>query len=190
MTLAGSKGGIYWQPSDPQGTQNLIVSKWLEVGEKKITGAALYKELLQNAKPTQVELGIGNTCGLQCKHCFLGYESGQMKAELASLTRLMDVSTELFNSLQTKIFCLTDRDALTPNRSIPMFEHLAGLRKKDPMLKFGGVTNGLFIEKYLKPLSKIRLDYLDVSLDGLKEEHDYIRGKGTFLRTLSNIRLA
>lgn len=189
MTLAGSKGGTYWSIDDPQGFDIPIVKYWREVGEKTLTGAEVYQKLVDSARPTQVEFGIGNTCGLQCKHCFLGYDSGVMNDSLIPLPRLIEGVTELIEDFETRMICITDRDALTPNRSIPLFEHLNNLRKKHQDLKFGGVTNGLAIDKYLDDLSRIKLDYLDISIDGLKHEHDAIRGEGMFDKTLANLRL-
>jgi MoaA/NifB/PqqE/SkfB family radical SAM enzyme len=190
MTLAGSKGGIYDNANCLQGLDIPIVRNWQAVGKKKLTGASLYQELLYHARPTQVEIGIGNTCGLQCQHCFLGYESGEMNGNLIPMPRLLESVTDLVENLGTRIICVTDRDALTPNRSIPFFEHLATLRKTYTDLKFGGVTNGLAIHKFADDLEAIELDYLDISIDGLKHEHDAMRGAGNFERTLANLRIA
>jgi MoaA/NifB/PqqE/SkfB family radical SAM enzyme len=189
MTVAGSKGGIY-RSNSLRGREISIVRNWQDVGAKKLKGIDLYQELCFGARPTQVEIGIGNTCGLQCQHCFLGYESGEMDSNLITMPRLLNSVTEFVKHLDTKIICVTDRDALTPNRSIPFFQHLAHLRETYTDLKFGGVTNGLAIDRYADDLETIKLDYLDVSLDGLKDEHDKMRGSGNFERTLTNIRLA
>jgi MoaA/NifB/PqqE/SkfB family radical SAM enzyme len=190
MSVAGSKGGIYRNSSPLRGSEIPIVKNWQDVGQKRLKGIDLYRELLYSAQPTQLEIGIGNTCGLQCQHCFLGYESGEMSGSLIPIPRLLSATTEFVQDLGSRIVCVTDRDALTPNRSIPFFEHLAGLRETYTDLKFGGVTNGISIHKFADDLEKIRLDYLDVSLDGLKKEHDTMRGDGAFDKTLANIRLA
>lgn len=190
MAVAGSKGGIYPGSFDPMGSEVPIVRYWMALGEKALTGEELYSELVARAAPIQLEVGIGNTCGLECRHCFLGYESGPMVSPLVPLERLKEIATECVEQFGTKIYCLTDRDALTPGRSIPFFEHLATLREKYPDLHIGGVTNGLAIDKYVEPLRRIKLDYIDVSVDGLEYEHDAIRGHGTFRRTIENIRLA
>jgi MoaA/NifB/PqqE/SkfB family radical SAM enzyme len=190
MTLAGSKGGIYWGDSDPGGYDIPVVRAWRDIGERNLTGAELFCDLLQHARPTQVEIGIGNTCGLECAHCFLGYGSGDMAGKLVPLETLAEVSTEFIEDFGSRIFCVTDRDALTPRRSVPFFEHLAGLRRRYPDLKFGGVTNGLALNRFADDLERIRLDYLDISVDGLRHEHDAVRGQGTFDRVLEGLRSA
>ena len=190
MSLSASKGGVFDETDDPQGLSIAIVRHWLDTGAKKITGAALYQSLCPVARPTQLELGIGNTCGLECQHCFLGYRSSTMNETLVPLPRLFQTVTTLVEQLGTRMICLTDRDALTPKRSIPFFEHVAVLRQRYPSLKFGGVTNGLALLRYANDLQRIQLDYLDISLDGTRHEHDAFRGSGQFDRALANLRLA
>jgi MoaA/NifB/PqqE/SkfB family radical SAM enzyme len=190
MSVAGSKGGIYPIVNPLRGGEISVVRNWQDVGQKKLKGVDLYQELIHHALPTQLEIGIGNTCGLACQHCFLGYESGEMSGNLIPIPSLLDSVTNFVEQLGTRIVCVTDRDALTPNRSIPFFEHLKGLRQTYTDLKFGGITNGLAIHKFADDLETIKLDYLDVSLDGLKKEHDAMRGDGAFDKTLANIRLA
>jgi MoaA/NifB/PqqE/SkfB family radical SAM enzyme len=190
MSIAGSKGGIYHHANPLRGREIATVRNWQDVGRKQLTGADIFREYIGVARPTQVEVGIGNTCGLQCQHCFLGYGGGQMHGDLIPMPKLLSTMTEFVERLGTRIVCVTDRDALTPHRSIPFFQHLANLRETYPDLKFGGVTNGIAIDKFADDLEQIKLDYLDVSLDGVRTEHDAMRGAGNFDRTLANIRLA
>ncbi|MUG96969.1 radical SAM protein [Scytonema sp. UIC 10036] len=190
MSLAASKGGIYAKYSDPIGYDISIVRQWLALGRKQMTGDRLYQDLVLNSHPVQVELGIGNTCGLECQHCFLGYDSGAMISPLIPMSVLLNAVTDMVEKLGTRTIAIVDRDALTPKRSIPFFEHTAKLREKYPEIKFGGVTNGLAIDGYADDLERIRLDYLDISIEGLRNEHDKIRGKGNFDLVLKNLRIA
>jgi MoaA/NifB/PqqE/SkfB family radical SAM enzyme len=190
MSLAVSKGGVYGTACDPKGFEIDIVRQWHDVGQKKVSGATLYQNLVQIASPIQLEVGIGNTCGLQCEHCFLGYDSGTMLHPLTPMPILLKTVTDLVTELGTRMICVTDRDALTPNRSIPLFRETAELRTRYPTLKFGGVTNGLAIHKYVEDLEQIHLDYLDISIDGSRYEHDRIRGKGKFDLVFTNLLLA
>lgn len=190
MTIAGSKGGMWGNPYDPVGFENEVVKIWAEIGQKKCSGTEVYDRISDFAYPAQVEIGIGNTCGLKCKHCFLGYEGGSMQSDLIPVPRLKSLLSEFIEDMGTRVICLTDRDALTPGRSVPVFEHLAQLRQRYPDLKFGGVTNGLAIPEFADDLAKIRLDYLDISLDGMRPEHDAIRGEGAFDMTIKNLRIA
>ncbi|MBN3957455.1 radical SAM protein [Nostoc sp. NMS8] len=190
MSLAASKGGVYAKYNDPIGYDINIVRQWLSVGQKQITSYQLYQNLVETSRLIQLELGIGNTCGLECQHCFLGYESGAMISQLTPMPVLLNTVTNMIEQMGTRLIAVTDRDALTPKRSIQFFEHIAKLRTKYPQIKMGGVTNGLVIDKYADDLEAIKLDYLDISLDGLRDEHDQIRGKGKFDLVLKNLRIA
>lgn len=188
MTLSASKGGIYEAGNDPRGAEIDVVRFWQDIGQRHPLSNSAYEYFLTNARPMQVEVGIGNSCGLQCQHCFLGYDSGEMA--LTPLPRLMETMSELVTDWGTRMICVTDRDALTPHRSIPLFEHLATLRQQHCDLKFGGVTNGLLISKFAADLARIKLDYLDISIDGTHHEHDHIRGKGKYDIVLNNLGYA
>ncbi|MGG6242151.1 radical SAM protein [Nodosilinea sp. AN01ver1] len=190
MPISGCKGGVYRAASDKKGFNIDVVRQWHQTGHHLTTGSALYKELVARAKPLQLEIGIGNTCGLECQHCFLGYSSGEMIQELIPLPRLMETTTTMVEALGTRMVCVSDRDALTPKRSIPYFKHLAQLRQQYPNLKFGGITNGLTIHQYIDDLKRIKLDYLDISVDGSRHEHELFRGIGKFDLVLDNLRLA
>ncbi|WP_392534740.1 radical SAM protein [Nostoc sp. C117] len=190
MSLAASKGGIYAKSSDPIGYDISIIRQWSALGHKQITGIELYQDLLPKSHPMQLELGIGNVCGLECEHCFLGYDSGATISQLIPMSALLDTVTYMVEKLGTRMIAVVDRDALTPKRSIPFFEHTAKLRKEYPDIKFGGVTNGLAIDRYANDLERIKLDYLDISMEGLGDEHDKLRGKGNFDLVLKNLRIA
>jgi radical SAM protein with 4Fe4S-binding SPASM domain len=42
-------------------------------------------------------------------------------------------------------------------------------------------TNGVLLKKYAEPLVKLKIDYINISVDGPEDIHDYVRGvKGTF----------
>lgn len=191
MPISGSKAGGYRSSLDTQGYDINVVKQWLAIGNHEITGEDLYRSLVVGAKPIQLEVGIGNTCGLECRHCFLGYSSGVMQSELTPLSVLQEATTTLVETWGTRMVCVADRDALAPlGRSLPYFHHLAGLRQQYADLKFGGITNGLKLPECVSDLQSIQLDYLDISIDGPQVEHDQLRGAGKFEEVLANLRLA
>ncbi|MEM7064348.1 MAG: radical SAM protein [Cyanobacteria bacterium P01_B01_bin.77] len=190
MSMAGSKGGVYGSNADLIGNQIHIVRYWKTVGNKQMSGSELYEKLSLEAQPIQLEVGIGNECGMTCKHCYLAYAAGPMNLPLVSIEKLKATATEMVRELGTRMVCVTDRDALTPGRSIPFFRHLASLRDQFSDLKFGGVTNGLLMPSFAEPLAELSLDYLDLSIDGMPHEHNGIRGKGKFEQAIDNLRLA
>ena len=44
-------------------------------------------------------------------------------------------------------------------------------------------------EKKLKDLIEAGLNYIQVSVDGIEEQHDYIRGKGTYRKTIEKLKM-
>jgi MoaA/NifB/PqqE/SkfB family radical SAM enzyme len=190
MTLAASKGGSYPASADLKGFAIPVVRQWRDIGARNISSTDLYQEIIASARPLRLEIGIGNVCGQACSHCFLGYDAGPMREALVPLDVLLTAVEDCVERLGTRVVSVTDRDALTPHRSIPLFEKLAALRQRHRELKFGGVTNGLALHHYAADLQRIHLDYLDISLEGLAAEHDAVRGPGSFVRTLANLRLA
>lgn len=191
MSMSGSKGGIYEGETDLAGDEIDIVRYWKLAGCQEMSGDTLYQKLRSKAQPVQLEIGIGNSCGMTCEHCYLGYGAGSMESPLVPMTRLLEVTTELIENLHTRMICVADRDALTPGRSLPFFEHLARLREQQyPKLRFGGVTNGIRIPDFAEDLAKLPLDYIDISIDGSQHEHEGIRGAGRFDQVIDNLCLA
>lgn len=191
MSIAASKGGHFPSPHDPIGYDIPVVRLWRDLGEGRVSGIEAFETFRASAHPVQVEVGIGNKCGQSCPRCFLSYGPGNsMERELVALDRLIGITDEFIEAFGTRIVSVVDRDALTFGRSVPYFSNLARHRQRIPDLVFGGVTNGLFIDAFADELESIHLTYLDVSLDGLRDEHDAQRGAGAFDRTVANIRLA
>lgn len=90
----------------------------------------------------------------------------------------------------------TDRNLFLTGGEVfarPDFEEICeGIAKKD--LPFGFGTNGMFPERLKNLLSsqsvRNALTTIQFSLDGTKEEHERIRGTGTFEPLIESIRLA
>lgn len=51
------------------------------------------------------------------------------------------------------------------------------------------VSNGIVLDKYIDKIAKLKPKVIGISLDGIKETHDSIRGKGTFEKTIKAIDL-
>lgn len=66
------------------------------------------------------------------------------------------------------------------------FEKIWRLRAKHDFL-CGLVTNGILLPERLHWFAHSPVDYVDVSLDGLRDGHEHLRGIGTFDRTLAAI---
>jgi len=68
------------------------------------------------------------------------------------------------------------------------FEIMEYARKK--FIAVSLVTNGILMtEEIARKLDVLHLDTITVSIDGLEKNHDYIRGAGTFKKTVGGIKI-
>ncbi len=126
-----------------------------------------------------LQLHITEKCNLNCKHCYLGRKSKKsMDIELAK--RIVDE----FSEIGLKLIITGGEPLLYEN----IWEFLEYARKKD--IRIVVLSNGTLInENTAKKLSKYA-DEVQISLDGLKEGHEFLRGKGTFEKTIEGIKNA
>lgn len=128
-------------------------------------------------------------CNLRCKMCMLWGRVGWCKKEPAQV-----VSKELdWNMLKDTInraaefhpsFIFSGGEPLLYSH----FEDLAKLLKEKRCFAYI-CTNGLLLDKFKYIISENPYLTFLVSLDGLKEENDLLRGKGIYEKVTDNIRL-
>ncbi|WP_287152527.1 radical SAM protein [Candidatus Solincola tengchongensis] len=146
-------------------------------------------ELLSRAEPTVVRVGINELpslrylmvevterCNLRCRHCYLG-EAGEKDMDPDLLLRLLD---DLDDIGGLRLMITGGEPVLYPHFQ-RLNRALAG-RTFRPVL----ITNGTLIDGSL--LSTLNFREIQFSLDGLEEGHDFLRGKGSFRRTLEAVR--
>lgn len=134
-----------------------------------------------------VQVHLSESCNLRCKHC---YQESSGKSPLLSVVDFANVLDQArtiarqrgFDKLQLN---LTGGEPLLV-KNIKEYIEVA-LSKVDKLLF---LTNGTLVDEsfveFLKGKDKVRVQ---VSLDGTKEVHDAIRGKGSFDRAIRGIRL-
>ncbi len=144
--------------------------------------------LYASALPQEVSMQLTYRCNLRCVHCFqwneLGffhsYDAKRKRAELD-----VDVVRDVLETTaghRAKVF-LWGGEPLMHSR----FGDIAKLLGATPRV-VNMCTNGLLMERNAESLLAIgeKLNLL-VSLDGFEEEHEAIRGKGSFARTMRNV---
>lgn len=139
--------------------------------------------------PQQVGIKMNNHCNLRCKHCFEwneeGYHHQLGKSERGNEIPLAMVEKLLKATESTQApFYLWGGEPL-------MYKNMQGLM--DLFEQYPRwitiCTNGLLIEKHLEQLMRVDQQLaLLVSLDGLEEDNDAIRGKGVFKRVEASIK--
>jgi len=125
---------------------------------------------------------VTNRCNLKCNHC-LFVSSPDDRAGL-SANQVLTLAEE-GHALGCRIFVLTGGEP---------FIHRGFQRIVDAILSYDAthvvvLTNGMQLASVLErcrwPSDRF---HLQISVDGLQEQHDRIRGKGTFERLIKNLK--
>ena len=135
--------------------------------------------------PLEVSYFANNNCNLRCKHCYVGYEredGGLNEAEWADVfEQCLALGALTFGNVGKE-------PTLCWDKSVSLMRWLAERRRSVNRLRFGLVTNAIQLdERKAADLVQLAPDYLDISLDGVNETHDAIRGKGAYRQTTRNI---
>lgn len=130
--------------------------------------------------PIGVELQINTTCNLRCKHCFQSNYS-----RIMPLSRIKNILSILYKNNVFEINLVGGEPFLHPN----IFE-IIEICCKRYNFAVNVITNGtLLTSKIINLLSKYRDKIaLLISLEGVKETNDLIRGKGTFKKVEAVIK--
>ena len=139
-------------------------------------------ELLSNQKLSEISLFINDRCNLKCKHCYVA--PGKAEADV-SLQRWKDVISEAVGLGVNVLGIVGKEPLLTPEKT---FELIKFAKKINRDMVVGFVTNGLLLPKYSKQISEVDPTYIDISIDGTESNHDEIRGKGNFRKTVEGIK--
>lgn len=140
--------------------------------------------------PQEVSLQLTYRCNLRCTHCYQWNEQGffrDFSAQKQKTELDLEVVEDVLRTtapVRSKLF-LWGGEPLMHTK----FDQVADLLQKYPRT-VNMCTNGLLFKRKLDDLLKIgeNLNLL-VSLDGLGEDHEALRGRGTFKRTMENIQL-
>lgn len=152
--------------------------------EKSILAKNYYEDNLELTSPIKIHWKITNKCNLKCKHCYLGnlddfelkYDKVMEITDIIIKSNVMEVTLSggeclIYNGIENVILKLIKNDI-----KVNIFTN--ALLLKETLGK---------IDKHIEDKSKL-LFY--ISVDGLKENHEKIRGNNTFDKTINNIRLA
>lgn len=152
--------------------------------EKQLLSKDYYEDNLKLSTPIKVQWKITNKCNLKCKHCYLGKLNG---FEL-DFDKVMEITDTIINSNVMEV-TLSGGECLTYKGIETVIEKLL---IND--IKVDIFTNALLLKNVLSKIDKNIKDksklLFYVSVDGLKENHERIRGKNTFDKTIENIRYA
>ena len=136
-------------------------------------------------RPKTLQLSLTSRCNLRCKMCTVNkYTTGlHEEMSLEEIFRIIDVAKNQFN---IKYLILTGGEPLLlGEKVIKIFEYAS-------QLDIGVVltTNGFFLEEYARELTKFKAVHFHVSVDGLRETHNAIRGNPqSFDKAIAGLKL-
>lgn len=135
------------------------------------------------ASPFALQLHVTERCNLRCRHCY-----GEEWTRQLSFDEFQDVISQFLKLL--KMIDVAGTVYLTGGEPL-IWPHLMRairyLRKE--RLAPRVFTNGVLIDSATAhQLARSGSRYVQVSLDGMQEHHDWIRGSGNFDRAVTGIR--
>lgn len=157
--------------------ESRFISRLPDSGFKKYSGRS---EIIKPEKITELWLHITDRCNLKCRHCL--FSSAPDSGESLSFSAICGFITGAFH-LGCRMFVLTGGEPFVH----PDINEIIRFASDLPDVHVAVLTNGILAEKMLaaKRICPERVHF-QISLDGLENSHDLIRGKGSFRRTMES----
>lgn len=132
--------------------------------------------------PHSIRILLTNRCNLHCKFCFIDASNKANKKELNTTEWL-----KFFERLkELRIFnvSLSGGEIFLRNDLFVLLKRL----QENRMHRITLLSNGTLITKEIaNQLSQINIKNISISIDGLEEKHNQLRGRGTFQKTIKAI---
>jgi len=127
--------------------------------------------------PTTVTFELTNACNLRCKHCFSF--AGERLGDELNIDEIKKVLRELHNLGTMEI----DFGGGEPLLRSDLFQVLNAAQSLD--FEIVVLTNGTLLDDATaKKLAEFSIKHVQISLDGLRNAHEHLRGTGTFKPTI------
>lgn len=123
-----------------------------------------------------LELQITDKCNLRCRHCYIG---DKISTEL-SLSQIKKILDE-FQKMQGLRVLITGGEPLLHSS----FDELNRMLP-DYFLRKVLFTNGMLLNDDI--LGRLKVHEVQISIDGLEEAHDALRGSGTYRLAMDAVR--
>jgi radical SAM protein with 4Fe4S-binding SPASM domain len=140
---------------------------------------SLHRKVTLNPSPIPslryLELQITDRCNLQCRHCYIG-EGSRQDLSTEQIQRVL----EEFEEIQGLRLLLSGGEPLLHPHFWEINDILRNHAFRSVLL-----SNGTLITKEVA--KKLHVHEVQISLDGMKEGHESLRGKGTFEKTMTAI---
>jgi radical SAM protein with 4Fe4S-binding SPASM domain len=125
-----------------------------------------------------LELQITDACNLRCRHCYIAEPTrGELSPAL-----VLAVLKE-FEAMQGLRVMITGGEPLLHGQFGEINERLPEFFLRKVLF-----TNGLLLGR--ETVKSLKVDEIQVSIDGLEQAHDGLRGSGSFQRAMTALKLA
>jgi len=141
-------------------------------------------DLHKLSKLKECWLHITNKCNMSCAHCM--FKSSSHARDELSTRDCLGIINEAYD-LGTRIFYFTGGEPLLSDSLLPGISDILARAETRVVV----LTNLSLLSKNLETLKKFRTDRLhfQVSIDGMQEKHDTLRGPNTFNHLDKNLTI-
>ncbi|MBI5632111.1 MAG: radical SAM protein [Nitrospirae bacterium] len=136
-----------------------------------------------------LELQITDRCNLRCKHCYIAPLSSERSGEGPVPEVFHELSVDQIRTILREFEELQGLRVMITGGEPLLHKDFTAINTMLPDFLIRKVlfSNGLLLNRGL--LRGLHLDEIQISIDGLEQAHDIIRGAGTFARSMDSIRL-
>ncbi|MFA6383885.1 MAG: radical SAM protein [Candidatus Omnitrophota bacterium] len=133
---------------------------------------------------------VTERCNLRCSHCYM--DENLIKDEMG-LGTVKDILYQYLDLVREwRMPRSKNRISFTggePFVRSDLFDILEECNKNHDMLQYGLLSNGFFLsDENVSRLRSLRVDYVQVSIEGVEKNNDSIRGKGAFKKAVEGIK--
>lgn len=179
--IAGLRGGV---TEDVAGVHLAATTARLLRGE--LSRDEVSDFLRNGGLPRFMSIVVNSTCNLRCRHCYLQME--ETRQPLLTMPEWQRLTASICDS-EIRMVCLSGKEVFVGSIGPAVVEMLQQARAQNRgFFRLGAVTNGTRLHLHPDAFRGDGFSYLDISMDGMREAHDAIRGQGAFDRTVSNVR--
>lgn len=132
--------------------------------------------------PEHVYFSLTNRCNLRCKMCTIPTTPSKVEDEL-SVSKIKDIISQV-KELGVRHLILSGGEPLLRKD----LSEIVGFATSNNIEMVDIITNGVLLDDgIIQSLIKLRLNHITISLDGLQDTNDEIRGEAAFTESEKNI---
>lgn len=176
---SGSNGGVGTNSIKIDNTNDKIDLK------KQVNFNDWFKEIQNNQNITEISFFINAKCNLKCPAC---YAKNIKDNKVISIDYWKKFLSEAIKTDNIKLVSIAGKEPLLS--ATETTELLQWLEEKFPMIRKGVVSNlHLITPKTAQALSGLKNFYMDVSIDGIPEIHNQLRGDDAWQKAITGVKI-